>query len=460
MATRTRLHYILPILRQLSIGAARRLRPGGLRASLPDPSRDRPFIIVTGTGRSGTSAVARVLHESGVRMGSEFDPPSEFNAEGFYEEVGLRVMNEQILAELGIAGIWRSGRWPWRSTVLAAATHYGDQMDALAASALDGWKDPILNVTLEAWLPYLPSRPKLVVCLRSPDAYAESVARKFGLADRATMRRRWDREYRRLLAVIRDYQIEATCVEYDALVEHPEPVVAALAEFVGHPLQAEYVNPPLRRFRHPVPQQHLRLYQKVRALGGAVAQAAPNRDGTPNVIATDEVAAQERAGPVSVEAIDAYAQRVNNIEARVQAARPAWVMNVGLPRLKLVDFQKLGLSLSEAMEQTQAGCAEFASLVNEAQEELGALEPPPGFERYHELVEGSLNQERLLTELVRAAAQGDAPERRMLKSALHFWKRFGRGAALDKAQARRQREYARALQASGYLAARRAAEVK
>ena len=59
----TRLSYALPILRQLMLTTARRLRPGGLAAALPPADGDSPFVIVTGTGRSGTSAVARVLHE-------------------------------------------------------------------------------------------------------------------------------------------------------------------------------------------------------------------------------------------------------------------------------------------------------------------------------------------------------------------------------------------------------------
>jgi hypothetical protein len=46
----------------------------------------------------------------------------------------------------------------------------------------------------------------------------------------------------------------------------------------------------------------------------------------------------------------------------------------------------------------------------------------------------------------------------MLKTAVRAWRLFGRGAAIDKALERRQREYVKALEASGYHAARRAAE--
>ena len=456
----TRFHYAVPILQQLLISRARRLRRGGLAASLPASSQDRPLVIVTGPGRSGTSAVARVLHESGVRMGSEFDPPSEFNLEGFYEEIGVRWLNEQILTELGMTGILRWSRWPWRSTVLAVASNpkYEEQMGRLAANATDGWKDPQFSVTLESWFPHLPQRPKLVVCLRSPEAYFASVSRRFGLVDRETTERQWGRRYRRLLDLIRDYELEATCVEYDALVEHPEPVVADLAEFVGRPLRAEYVNPPLRRFRHPVPNRYLRLYHEVLALGGssaALATAAPDAVGAPPANASDRAAAP---GDASVQEVDAYVERVNDIDARVQAAKAVWNMHIGLPRPTLGRFQRLGLTLPEAMEQTRATSDEYAAVVNEAQEELEALEPPPCLERYHELFQRGVNLERMVVELMRSAAQGEAPDRRMLKAAVRAWRLFGRGAAIDKALERRQREYVKALEASGYLAARRAGE--
>jgi hypothetical protein len=227
------------------------------------------MIIVTGAGRSGTSAVARVLHESGVRMGSDLAEATEDNVEGFYEELPVVLLHERMLRDLRMSGIWgatQTRRWARRATVLAVAKRYREVMAMLAASALDGWKDPRFSITLEAWLPSLPARPKVIVCLRSPEAYAESVQRTFGLVEPEAARRQWACHYRRLLDVIRDYRLEATCVEYDALVERPEDTVAALAAFVGRPLCAQYVAAPLRRHVRAVPDQHRGLYEEVVSL--------------------------------------------------------------------------------------------------------------------------------------------------------------------------------------------------
>ena len=72
---------------------------------------DQPFVIVTGAGRSGTSAVARVLHESGVPMGRELAAPSSINPRGFYEDRDVLALNERILRELGAPAMWQPAGW-------------------------------------------------------------------------------------------------------------------------------------------------------------------------------------------------------------------------------------------------------------------------------------------------------------------------------------------------------------
>ena len=263
----TRLNYALPIAKQFLLGTVRRLRPGGLAGTLPPSTRDRPFVIVTGAGRSGTSATSRVLHESGVRLGSDFDPGDKDNATGYYQERAVYETNGRMLAEMGMSTIEGSYGWPWRSTVLAIAERFSEELATIARSDTDGWKDPIFSTTLEAWLPHLPARPKIVVCLRSPRSYAESVARIYGLVDVSALERQWAKRYRRLLDVIRDYELEAHCVEYSALLSHPKETVAALAEFVGCELKPEYVKAELQRFASPVPAEYQALYDEVLQLG-------------------------------------------------------------------------------------------------------------------------------------------------------------------------------------------------
>lgn len=230
------------------------------------------FVIVTGAGRSGTSAVARVLHESGICMGRHLRPATDANPVGYYEEMPVCDLNEEILLAAGMAQ-WH--RWASRAEILGAARPHASRMRALVADACSGeeprgWKDPRFSWTIEAWLPHFPEPPRLVVCLRSPEEVVASTMHVYGLASddaRDAADEIWPNYYTRLLELIDAFGLEATCVEYEELLADPAGVVATLAAFVGHPLDHRWVEPELRRFRKAPPERYRALYERVRALG-------------------------------------------------------------------------------------------------------------------------------------------------------------------------------------------------
>ncbi len=55
------------------------------------------MILVLGTGRSGTSTVARLLHnELGVSMGQRFRDPDSANPKGYYEDLDFLEVNVDL----------------------------------------------------------------------------------------------------------------------------------------------------------------------------------------------------------------------------------------------------------------------------------------------------------------------------------------------------------------------------
>ena len=422
----TRLTYALPLARQLLRSTARRVSPGGLAAALPQPDADNPFIIVTGTGRSGTSAVARVLHESGLTLGRTFDPPSDQNRVGFYEDTKVREINFAIVSDLGLSDLRRAARWPWRSATLAVAESYTRQMRALATSGANppevrGWKDPVFCVTLEAWLPYLPQRPQVVVCLRSSEAFLHSVTQIYGLVERGHVERLWEQELRRLLDVIDDYRLEAICIEYDDLVLSPATVIARLASFVGRPLDASYVDAELRHHAYAVPERHAAIYQHVRRLGGAAHSI--------------EAQSPSRAERPSRAEVDEYLRRVRELDARVDAAFEEWLAATGAPELS-----------NHNVTATETASANYVQVVSKVQTLLGELASPEGFAAYHEAVRGDVNNYRLVAQVTLQAAQNQRPSidvRRAFEACLS-------PNARAAAKTARRAVYERALRATGY----------
>ncbi len=227
------------------------------------------MFLITGTGRSGTSAVAQLLHEAGLSVGHDLIEPDEHNAEGYFEERMLIMINDAILRAAGI------GEWfttATREQIRDAATQYADHMRTLVETATPAWKDPRLSWTLEPWLEMLPERPRVIVCLRSPAEVVASTLTYFaqgGDDAEGAVKHVWRVQYERLLEIIAEYGLEAICVEYAALHADPEQAVAPLARFVGRPLDVRTVRRDLRHHAAPIPDDLTDLYERVRALGAA-----------------------------------------------------------------------------------------------------------------------------------------------------------------------------------------------
>lgn len=221
------------------------------------------MIIVAGSGRSGTSAVTRMLHEAGLSAGHDLIEADESNAEGYFEERAVVRMNDAILRESGLLQWFGSAA---RETIRAAAAAHLEEMRALAADATPVWKDPRFSWTLEPWLDVFAEPPRIIVCLRSPAEVVASTLRYYGLeGDEPTraVEHTWRSEYERLLEVIRDYRLEATSVEFAALHADTAAVATALGDFVGATLDPAKVRADLRHHALPVPDHLQALYDEV-----------------------------------------------------------------------------------------------------------------------------------------------------------------------------------------------------
>lgn len=225
------------------------------------------MFLVTGTGRSGTSAVAQLLHEAGLAAGNDLIEPDEHNAAGYFEERALIAANDAILETAGV-GAWFTTAT--REQIRDAAAQHVDAMRELAATATPVWKDPRLSWTLEPWLDVLPERPRIVVCLRSPAEVVASTLTYYmlgdGEAERAVLHV-WREQNERLLDIIADHSLDAICIDYGDLHTDPTQAIKPLTRFVGRPLDTRSVRQDLRHHTAPIPADLIELYERIRALG-------------------------------------------------------------------------------------------------------------------------------------------------------------------------------------------------
>lgn len=115
------------------------------------------MVLVLGMHRSGTSALAGLLHNNGVVMGRDgefYPPPMKENPKGFFENRRFRTVNDMILRQYGYRVKSFSTQIP---TVYAPQGFGRGEMEALIKEYNDefefwGWKDPRTCLTLFAWL--------------------------------------------------------------------------------------------------------------------------------------------------------------------------------------------------------------------------------------------------------------------------------------------------------------------
>ena len=225
------------------------------------------MIIICGSGRSGTSAVARLLHEAGMSVGHDLIEADEFNPDGYFEERLVVMMNDALLNDVGLH-TWFSVAS--RMQILDAAHGRAGMMREIVAAATPAWKDPRFSWTLEAWMELLPERPRIISCLRSPDEVVASTLRYYGLAGDEPARaiaHTWRTEYERLLEVIDAYGLDAMSIAYGELQADPQAAIGPIERFVGRKLDAGFVRRDLRHHRGGVPARLRDVYERVAALG-------------------------------------------------------------------------------------------------------------------------------------------------------------------------------------------------
>lgn len=217
-------------------------------------------VAVVGPPRSGTSAVAGLLHQMGVHMGDELLPANVHNPKGFYEDLDFVEFNARLLN--GVEDPLVEPRWadPLRSEF----THLVRRK--AAAHDLWGVKDPRLCMTVNDLARELKSvgcELRVVTTLRSVHhavnslkklhggmsvSQAAGIVGKYSYARSANMEK-WVQADPQNLA--RQFQ-----VLYDQLVAEPEAVAWALLRFLGkEPVVTEemqaWIDPKLQHERSP-----------------------------------------------------------------------------------------------------------------------------------------------------------------------------------------------------------------
>lgn len=142
--------------------------------------------VILGMHRSGTSALAGMLHSNGIVMGREKDfypPPMKENPKGFYENVRFRRLNDKLLAEVDYRVKSFSPEIPkvpitenkkLRQLMKDTIHEYDKEFRDW------GWKDPRTSLVFETWMDVMEEMGvardvRAIICLRPSSDVANSM---------------------------------------------------------------------------------------------------------------------------------------------------------------------------------------------------------------------------------------------------------------------------------------------
>ena len=166
--------------------------------------------VVLGMHRSGTSFVARALHESGVDMGEgHFVGANRFNPLGHYENADFVVLNDEIMKEAGAVD-WSGVVAPEKIEEIRESGKYRSRVKELLgrfSSKFWGFKDPRTISTLPLYLEQVDEDENdvyLVCVFRKPQRVEGSLKRRNGF-DEKKSRASINRHNKLLLRQIVDF---------------------------------------------------------------------------------------------------------------------------------------------------------------------------------------------------------------------------------------------------------------
>lgn len=288
-------------------------------------------IFVLGMHRSGTSALAGMLHHLGAALGDRLMAASPDNPRGYWEHTDIVAVHSRLMAAHGLA--WDDLR-PVPGDLFEDRAALGELRSILvrdfAGAPLWALKDPRLCRLLPLWqrlLAGLDIAPRFILAVRHPADVAASLARRDGI-DPHCARILW---LRHLLEAERDTRGWArTIVRYEELVGPNgwRPVAARIAGdlSIGWPEDGAaasaavdaYLDAELRHHRAGdagPPQTAGRLGGWIGAVYEAVAAGAPDLAAT-----CDAVEAElDHAGDLFLPLIGQAMRALADLKAQRQA---------------------------------------------------------------------------------------------------------------------------------------------
>jgi hypothetical protein len=166
--------------------------------SSPNGTQSLKNVIILGAGRSGTSLLAGLFHDSGYYSGTRLWDATGSNPLGYFEDIEINKINEALLGKVvpwrppGLIGALMpvlrdrprfSQRWLSAlpaGTSIPSTSKLDGRMAAQTSRQPYLFKDPRFSYTLSSWAPHLAEDTIFLCVFREPQRTVDSILRIIG----------------------------------------------------------------------------------------------------------------------------------------------------------------------------------------------------------------------------------------------------------------------------------------
>lgn len=239
---------------------------GFRKKNSPKGTRKGPYkskaVVVLGSGRSGTSVLARAINILGVDLGENFIRKNKTNPKGFFEDKKI------VETHIELTDSYLPTRpFPKNFQKMKGIRDYRQELkeyvrDNFIDKPIWGWKDPRNNEFLPMWndiLDELHVEGHYLVIIRNPIDVLRSYKRAYN-RDQTWARLQW--QFRTLIALKETYQRKRIIVEYEQLFSHSLDSVRRIAKTFDFPWPEdetpikeeldEFIDPNLQRSKSDI----------------------------------------------------------------------------------------------------------------------------------------------------------------------------------------------------------------
>lgn len=192
-------------------------------------------VVITGTGRSGTSLTAGLMLRAGVALSKDLIEPSAQNPKGSFEDRRIQQLQREMLSELGPLSMPPPEGWLRSQAVATTAPKLREVVlegFSRAQGMPWGFKDPHTAFTFPLWTRIfndLKITPSVFLCVREPSAVITSLIRQYDF-DAATAELFW---LTKNLRAILDTGADLFIVNYKTLLTGEKATLTAMVEHAG-----------------------------------------------------------------------------------------------------------------------------------------------------------------------------------------------------------------------------------